>query len=57
MKTRDQKKREFATRLGMLVMDDLAHNLNPDDLLEVLRAKVREEESIRESRLAAARTY
>lgn len=57
MKNREAKKREFATRLGLLVMDELAHNLNPDDLLAVLEAKVREEKTIRESRLAAQRTY
>jgi len=57
MTWRAKKKREFEIRLRLLVQDELAHNLDPDDMLESLRDKVREEERLQDERRAFQRTY
>jgi hypothetical protein len=49
--------RDFEIKLGVLVMESLAHGLKADDLVKALEIKLREELRLQESRRLDARSY
>lgn len=49
--------RHFEIELSKLIMRAFSEGLRQNDLIMALRSKLEEEERLRESRLAAARSY
>ena len=50
-------KREFGTRLGLLIMEAFAAGLSQDDVMNGLARKLEEEMELKRQRRRAAATY
>lgn len=49
--------RDFEIKLGLLVMESLAHGLKADDLVKALKVKLAEELRLQEARRLDALSY